>query len=110
MAFCYYCNTQNAAICCHECGRWQCDSDVNGDCKCVCLLTDADLYSQFTGDMSPSDVLDIGLANLTAEIAGLWQDTSCMDGFDLKYRPDLGSDQERIKALAATIYEYARKG
>jgi hypothetical protein len=90
---------------CDDCHRWQCNTQ---ECGCVCSMTDGDLYSSFTGDMTASEVLEIGLEDLNVHIAELWRDTGFMDGFQYKYLPHLASDQERIKALAETIYEYAR--
>ena len=92
---------------CDDCQRWQCNTE---ECGCVCSLTDGDLYSSFTGDMTASEVLEIGLEDLTVHIAELWGDTGFMDGFQYKYLPHLGtSDQERIKIISETIYGYARR-
>ena len=73
-------------------------------------MTDGDLYSSFTGDMTASEVLEIGLEDLNVHIAELWRDTGFMDGFQYKYLPHLGTtDQERIQIISETIYEYARR-
>ncbi len=106
MKTCYYCETlsDEGSYYCDDCHRWQCNTQ---ECGCVCSMTDGDLYSNFTGDMTASEVLETGLENLTVHIAELWRDTGFMDGFQYKYMPHLPSDQDRIKIVAETIHEYA---
>ena len=77
MEACYYCETagNEESYYCNDCQRWQCNTET---CGCVCSITDGDLYSSFTGDMTASEVLEIGLEDLNVHIAELWRDTGFM--------------------------------
>jgi len=90
---------------CTDCQRWQCNTE---ECGCVCELSDDDLYSQITGDMSTSEVVEMGLESLKNEITGIWHEVD-MGGFQVKYMPYLITDAEKIDKLTSAIYEYARR-